>query len=129
MPRPTIVQLIAAQEAANLSDGAVARAIGKDRSTVGRHKSGEAELSVEMAEAWAEACGGVLAVVTPHVAAVSALVTIAEDLTMEELHLLERAAAALLSSRGDPSARAVVLAGLGLVSGQVKDAAARLKVV
>lgn len=91
-PRPTIAQLSAAQEAANLSNGAIARAIGKDRSTVGRYKSGEAELSVQLAEAWAEACGASLAVVSPHVGAVQELVARAEDLTRDELELLTQAA-------------------------------------
>lgn len=130
MSQTLIAQLSAAQEAAKLSNGAISRALGKDRSMIGRYKSGEAELSLPLAEQWAQTCGVELRVVAPHIAAVEELRAEAEELTREELAMLSTAARALLSSRGQASARAVVLAGLGIVAGQVEDkATGRLKLL
>lgn len=113
-------RLIAAQEAANLSNGALARAMGISPSTVSRYKSGEAEPSLHVAEAWARACGADLSVAQPLIVAVEDLAMASSDLRREELVMVETAVQALLTTRADPERRAVVVAALGLVAGQVQ---------
>lgn len=107
---PIVEALKAAQEAANLSSGEVARRIQGSPSTMSRYRSGDVIPSLEVARAWAEACGARLTVVRPLVAEAQEIAELAEDLTLEELERLRGVARALKASRGDPAARAVVFA-------------------
>lgn len=120
---PVVDMLVEAQEAAGLSNGAIARAAAVQPSSVTRYKSGAAEPSLHVAAAWARACGAELTVSRPVVAAVQVLVNVAEELTRDELALLRAVAEALRSTRQDPTRRAVVLAAAGLAAGQVEQPA------
>ena len=71
---PVVDMLVEAQEAAGLSNGAIARAAAVQPSSVTRYKSGAAEPSLHVAVAWARACGAELTVSRPVVAAVQVLV-------------------------------------------------------
>lgn len=107
---------VAAQQAANLSSGAVARAIGASPSTLSRYRSGQAEPSLHVAEAWAEACGARLTVARELVAAVQEVAELAEELTPMELERLAGVARALRDSRGDPVKRGIVLAAVEMAA-------------
>lgn len=123
MARLQIVDmLVEAQEAAGLSNGAIARAADVEPSSVTRYKSGAAKPSIQVAEAWARACGAQLTVSRPVVAAAQMLLNTAEDLTRDELLQLRQVAEALCATRQDPARRAVVLAAVGLAAGQVQHA-------
>lgn len=122
-------RLIAAQEAANLSNGALARAAKIAPSTVTRYKNGMAEPSLHVAKAWAKACGADLSVAQPLLAAVGDLATAATELTRDELDLAEKAVEALRTTRADPARRAVVLAALGMAVGQIQHKTTMLRPV